>query len=131
MILLGKRIKELRNKSKLTQTQLAEQVGVTKSTIVAYENDSRLPSYEVLIKMSKIFRVTTDSLLLNRNSTVIDIDGLTDEQIEMIEKWIYYFKENNEIIEIVMNDKNINENMKERLKQYYDRYETLYKSSKK
>ena len=52
MILLGKRIKELRNNMKLTQSELGQQVGVTKSTIAAYENDSRLPSYEVLIKIT-------------------------------------------------------------------------------
>ena len=54
MILLGKKIKELRNKYKYTQSELASLVGVTKSTIAAYENDTRLPSYEVLIKFSHI-----------------------------------------------------------------------------
>ena len=33
MVLIGKRIKDLRNKYKLTQTELAEKVGVTKSTV--------------------------------------------------------------------------------------------------
>ena len=52
MILIGQRIKELRNKHRYTQIELAEKVGVTKSTIAAYENDTRLPSFEVLIRMS-------------------------------------------------------------------------------
>ena len=43
MILFWKEIKELRNKYKYTQTELANLVGVTKSTIAAYENDTRQP----------------------------------------------------------------------------------------
>lgn len=92
MILLGKRIKELRTKYKFTQTELAEQVGVTKSTIAAYENDSRLPSYDVLIKMADIFKVSIDSLLLNRSEHIINISGLNPEQIGILESLITYFR---------------------------------------
>lgn len=46
MVLLGKKIKSLRKKSNYTQAELARQIGVAKSTIAAYENDSRQPSYQ-------------------------------------------------------------------------------------
>jgi len=94
MILLGKKIKELRNKYKLTQTELAVQVGVTKSTIAAYENNSRLPSYDVLIKMSDVFKISIDSLLLERSEQVLDISGLTPAQIGVLDNLITYFKTN-------------------------------------
>lgn len=92
MVLIGKKIKELRNKNKYTQKELAEKVGVTKSTIAAYENDSRLPSYDVLIKMSEIFRTSIDALLLNRSENTIDITGLTPEQINILENLIFHFR---------------------------------------
>lgn len=66
--MLGKRTKELRNKYKFTQTELALKVGVTKSTIAAYENDSRQPSYEVLIKMALKFCSTIIKLLMKLNN---------------------------------------------------------------
>ena len=88
MLLLGKKIKNLRNKYKYTQTELATLVGVTKSTIAAYENDTRLPSYEVLIRMSKTFKVSIDSILLDRTDSVINIDGLNPEQIQLVENLI-------------------------------------------
>ena len=66
MIIIGERIKELRKKEKYTQTELANLLGVTKSTIAAYENNSRLPSYDVLIKMAEVFKVSIESLLLDR-----------------------------------------------------------------
>ena len=85
MVLLGKRIKELRTKSKMTQPELAEKVGVTKSTIAAYENDTRSPSYEVLVKMADVFKVSTDSIILGRTESTLDVSGLNPEQIHILE----------------------------------------------
>ena len=103
MILLGERIKDLRNKYKLTQTELAEKVGVTKSTIAAYENDSRQPSYEVLIKMADVFKVSIDALLLKRSGSIIDVSGLNPAQIEIIENLINYFRKS-ELIDALYAD---------------------------
>lgn len=97
MILLGKRIKELRNKYKFTQTELAEKVGVTKPTIAAYENDSRQPSYEVLVRMAAIFRVSIDSLLLDRSELILDAHGLTEEQMDILGIQIAYFRKINSV----------------------------------
>ena len=92
MILIGTKIKDLRKKYKYTQTELANKVGVTKSTIAAYENDSRVPSYDVLIKMAHVFNVTIDSLLSERSSSVIDVSGLNRMQINILESLVSYFR---------------------------------------
>lgn len=92
MVLLGKRIKELRNKYKLTQTELAEKVGVTKSTVAAYENDSRQPSYEVLIKMASVFNVSLDFIILGRSESKLDISGLSPSQRSVLESLVACFK---------------------------------------
>lgn len=96
MILFGKRIKELRNKNKYTQAELAELVGVTKSTIAAYENDSRQPSYDVLTKLSDVFKVSVDSILLNRTEDMLNTSGLTVEQTAIVNLLIDNFKKNNQ-----------------------------------
>lgn len=114
MVLLGKRIKELRNKSKMTQTELAEKVGVTKSTIAAYENDSRSPSYEVLIKMANVFKVSTDSILLDRPGSVLEVHGLNVQQLEILEILIAYFRKSNYIEDFFMEfAPDVREHMKE------------------
>ena len=79
---LGNRIKTLRTQQNLTQTQLANQLHVTKSMVSAYENDLRTPSYNTLIKLSHIFHVSTDYLLgVDRNEKdVINLSGLTEEE---------------------------------------------------
>ena len=91
-MVLMKKIKELRNKYKYTQTELAAIVGVTKSTIAAYGNDSRQPSYKVLIKLSTVFNVSTDSLLLPRTENALDVTGLSSEQLSILNDLISYFK---------------------------------------
>lgn len=92
MILLGKKLKALRMKHKYTQPELATLVGVTKSTIAAYENDTRLPSYDVLIKLSHVLKTSTDYLLLDKQSATIDTTGLNDEQIGALSVMAEYFK---------------------------------------
>ena len=63
MVDFGKKLKELRINAKLTQAQLGELIGVTKSVISFYELQERSPSPDVLIKLSQVFHVSTDYLL--------------------------------------------------------------------
>lgn len=80
----GNRLKNLRTKHKLTQLQLSHELGVTKSVISAYENDLRMPSYDVLVLIAKKFRVSTDYLLGLETKKEIDLSGLTEEEISAI-----------------------------------------------
>ena len=62
---LGKRLRQLRKTKKLTQKQVAERVGVTRTVLSQYENDHTAPSLEVLVKLANQFGVSTDYLLDN------------------------------------------------------------------
>ena len=68
----------------MTQGQLAKRLNLTKSVISAYETDLRLPSYDVLIGIAKIYNVSTDFLLGLERKQEIDLSGLTQEEIEAI-----------------------------------------------
>ena len=59
----GSKLKQLRLGQRMTQQQLAERLGVAKSVVSYYESGDRFPSYDVLIKISRTFHTTTDSLL--------------------------------------------------------------------
>ena len=91
----GNRLKTLRIKKKLTQQQLADLLGLTKSVITAYENGLRYPAYDVLIKISRIFKVSTDFLLGVEIKREIDTSGLTDEQVEALIVLIDTIRNNN------------------------------------
>lgn len=91
----GNRLKTLRIKKKLTQQQLADLLGLTKSVMSAYENGLRYPAYDVLIKISRIFKVSTDFLLGVEIKREIDTSGLTDEQVEALIVLIDTIRNNN------------------------------------
>lgn len=61
----GIRIKKLRIDSGLSMQDLAEKVGVTKSSINMWENSNSVPKDSILIKLSQIFNVSIDYLLGN------------------------------------------------------------------
>ena len=58
----SERLKELRLKKGLTQTELGEKVGVKQSTFTNWENGKREPSYENLVKLADLLEVSLDSL---------------------------------------------------------------------
>ena len=57
------KIKELREKNKLTQQQAAEKLNLPLPTYRSYETGAREPGVDVLIKLSELYDVTTDYLL--------------------------------------------------------------------
>ena len=61
MVDFGNTLKTLRLQENMTQAQLSQKLGLTKSVISAYETGLRLPSYDVftLHKFSKYPRITS------------------------------------------------------------------------
>ena len=94
---LGETIKSLRNAKRMTQAEFAERISVTKSTVSAYENGLRLPSYDVLIRVARLFKVSTDHLLGYSEKTVLDVSGLTRNQINAVQEVVDAYKNYNQI----------------------------------
>lgn len=80
----GDKLKALRTSQKLTQQQLADRIGVAKSVVSYYESGDRYPSYDVLIKIAHVFHTSTDYLLDVKKEKVIDVTGLSDEDIAVV-----------------------------------------------
>lgn len=83
----------MRTGQKLTQQQLASRLGVAKSVVSYYESGDRFPSYDVLIKISRTFHVTTDQLLGIEKQRVIDVSDLTEEHIAVVETVVNALKQ--------------------------------------
>lgn len=95
MFELGNRIKNLRIKKSITQTQLAQRLGVTKATISGYEVGARYPSLDMLIKLAQSFNVSTDFLLGIEKIQSLDVKKLTPKQLIILNDLILEFTENN------------------------------------
>ena len=81
---VGIKIRQLRIQRNMSQILLAQQLGVSKSVVSSYENSVHLPPYDVLIRLAQIFGVSTDYLLGTASHKAVDVDGLTDTQIEAV-----------------------------------------------
>ena len=80
----GETLAKLRKKAKLTQQDLAEQIGFSNKTISKWENAETLPEITVLPKLAAIFGVSVDYLLLGeRNSIAFAGDILVDRVNEI------------------------------------------------
>ena len=89
----GEKLKMLRNGQKLTQQQLAKRLGVAKSVVSYYESGDRYPSYDVLIKISRVFHVTTDFMLDVDKKRTIDVTGLSEDEIAAVTSIVEIIKQ--------------------------------------
>lgn len=63
---IGEKIRNLRLATKLNQNELAEILNVTQASLSAYETGNKLPSLDVLIRISEHFNVSLDWLCNNQ-----------------------------------------------------------------
>ena len=96
MVDFGNILKKLRLQDGLTQQQLAERLGVTKSVVSYYELHERTPSPEILVKLASIFHVSTDHLLGLDKKETIDLTGLDESDIITIKRLIATLRSKNE-----------------------------------
>lgn len=62
-IILGSRLKELREERGFTQRQLADKLGINSVTYLHYEKDQREPPLALLADIAKYYGVSVDYLL--------------------------------------------------------------------
>ena len=84
-------IKFYRNKKELTQEQMANMLSVSRQSYINYETGEAEPSFETLIKISKILRTPIDDLLGNEKYPS-DRDIVKEELISEIETIIKKYK---------------------------------------
>lgn len=77
---LGTRIKELRIKQNLNQTNLAKLVKSSSQMISMIEADKNKPTLELLTELSSLFGVSTDYLLTGKEGTT----EISSEEQELI-----------------------------------------------
>lgn len=83
-MILGDKIMNLRKKNAWSQEELAEKLGVSRQSISKYESAQVVPDMEKILKLSRIFGVTTDYLLKDE---IEDLEFL-DEDFEEDKKFV-------------------------------------------
>ena len=80
IIRIGERIQELRIRNKMTQSDLARKMRVTRSSVNAWEMGVSIPSTEKIIDLSFFFNVSIDYLVGKDDSFVINISNLDENE---------------------------------------------------
>ena len=75
---LGQRIQQIRIEHGLSQEEFAEKLGTTRQTVSRWELDQTYPEIAKIVLISKVFAVSTDSILKDGISTFdADVDYFT------------------------------------------------------
>ena len=92
------RLRNLRNKKGISQAQLSEEIGVTKSTVSLYETGDNVPDIKTFSKIADFFDVSYDYLLgksENEKRENIDIGkavGLSDKAITALQEYQHHLE---------------------------------------
>ena len=99
-IKIGKNIQKIRKSNGYTQEKLAEIIEVSVRYISDIEQDKSKPSYEVLIKICNVFKISLDQIFSEYINTkenksieysLAGFDKLSKKDKETIENLIMYF----------------------------------------
>lgn len=95
---IGERIVFLREELEITQTQLANIVGLTKMTLYKYEKNKCEPRSEIIARLSDALNTTADFLIGRTNDpSPLSRDDITEniygKNIELIDKFNKLSKE--------------------------------------
>ena len=89
--MIGERIRGLRGRAGISQTELANRLSVTRSSVNAWESGLSAPTAVYIVEMAKLFHVTSDYLLGLDTGEHIDLAGLTEEETGIIYQLLAYF----------------------------------------
>ena len=81
---IADRIKYLRDKVGMTQTDLAQRLGISRSAVNSWEMSLSSPSLQNIVEMIKIFHVNADYLLASSDRLTVDITDLKNEEREIV-----------------------------------------------
>ena len=76
---LASRLKELRERTSLTQKQAAKRIGISDKALSSDEGEVRQPHLEILVKLATLYKVSTDYLLGLSKTKSIDMSRLDED----------------------------------------------------
>lgn len=76
---IGKKISKLRFESGLTQKQLGDKVGVSRSTIGFYESDKYIPTAEHAKSLADFFGVSVEFLMADDEASISEAEKMVSE----------------------------------------------------
>ena len=79
--MFGDKLYALRTARGMSQSEPAKKLRKSKQSVSNRENNTVMPAVDVLVKICKIFDVSCDYILDQKENKSLSVEGLTDEQI--------------------------------------------------
>lgn len=89
--MINDKIKQLREQYNYSQSDLADKLGIARTSVLAWENQTSQPAMKHIVELAKLFRVSTDYLLEAESKRTLSLDGLSDDEIAIICSLLNYF----------------------------------------
>lgn len=96
--MIAEKIKFLREEKNMTQSDLAKKLGITRSSVNAWEMGISIPSTQYIVELAYLFKVSTDYLLGLNTDANISTQGLNDDDVKLIYGVIEHLKRKNKIM---------------------------------
>lgn len=93
--MIADRIKFLREQQKMTQTELSKRLGITRSSVNAWEIGISVPSTQYIVELAAIFQVSTDYLLGVSATVTLPVDDLSEQDVQMVYQLLDYIRKKN------------------------------------
>lgn len=92
--MINDRIKMLREQYNYSQADLANKLDIARTSVLAWENQTSVPAMKHIVALAKLFRVSTDYLLEVDNKRTVSLEGLEEDEINVICEILKCFDKN-------------------------------------
>lgn len=93
--MVADRIRHLREQHCWTQSELAKMLGITRSSVNAWEMGISVPSTQYIVELSTLFKVSTDYLLGADSTVSVSLNGLSEEDIQLVHSIVNHLRNKN------------------------------------
>lgn len=93
--MVADKIRHLREQNGFTQAELAKKLGITRSSVNAWEMGISVPSTQYVVELAGIFKVSTDYLLSVKSTSTVNVDGLDEKDVQLVNSVIMHLREKN------------------------------------
>jgi len=88
------RVKALRESCAWTQSELARRLGITRSSVNAWEMGLSVPSTQYIVELVNLFKVSADYLLGVDARITVDISNLKEDEQAIVLSLVNCFNKN-------------------------------------
>ena len=93
--MIAERIKLLREYNGFTQSELAKQLGITRSGVNAWEMGISVPSTQYIVELARLFKVSTDYLLGVDATSTVNVSGLSESDVLIVNELVRHLRSKN------------------------------------